>query len=426
MRRLAVTTCILWLAAATSAPAADAPAEPPDDAGALSLADQAAPAAQKARDWQVFVEGASARDSMRLGADSHATRGRASLDARYDATIAPGLRAVLSDRLDLGRSSVLPRESNVNTLREVYFSWQVRTDAIADIGRINLRYGAAFGYNPTDFFKAGALRSIVSPDPISLRENRQGTIVVQGQKLWSDGSMSAVFSPKLGGRPDDSTFSLDPGATNFRNRWLLSGTHKFTDQLSPQFLLYGGGDTPVQAGLNVSGLVNTSTVAYLESSIGRGRSLIAQSLGLQAERHLQSRTAVGLTYTTAFNLSLTAEAEYSSAAPNQRQWNHYYANDPANALRLLETSLNQQELPVRQALFLYAGWRNLFVHDLDLSAFVRRDGETRSREQWIETRYHWKGSEVALRWQQYVGGATSLYGSVPQSRRIEALLRVFL
>ena len=33
---------------------------------------------------------------------------------------------------------------------------------------------------------------------------------------------------------------------------------------------------------------------------------------------------------------------------------------------------------------------------------------------------------VALQWQLYSGGPTSLYGSVPQPRRVDLLLRFFL
>ena len=46
-------------------------------------------------------------------------------------------------------------------------------------GRINVRNGAALGYNPTDFFRSGALRSVVSIDPNSLRENRLGTVMLR-------------------------------------------------------------------------------------------------------------------------------------------------------------------------------------------------------------------------------------------------------
>ncbi len=424
MRRIIVGVCLALLKTATVS-AADSPGGGADDLGALSLADAATTAAPSARDWRLFAEGSVFRSALRGGA-SAADGSRLSVDLRYDGTIAPGWRAVVSDRLDLVRNDVDPRRTNVNTLREAYLSWHMNPDEIADVGRINLRYGAALGYNPTDFFKSGALRSIVSPDPASLRENRQGTVVIQGQKIWSQTSLKLAFSPKLGDAPSNDDYSLDFGATNPRNRWLLVGSHRFSEQLNPQFMLYGGAQTPTQVGVNLSGLVNRSTVAYLEVSTGKGRSLIAQAAGADEANRMQQRASLGLTYTTDFNLSLTGEVEYNSAGADRRQWNEFVAADPANALRLLGASQLQQDLPVRRALFVYASWRDMLMKNLDGSAFVRFDPETRSRAQWIEARYHWTAAEVALQGQWYSGAPASLYGSVPQSRRLELVLRLFL
>jgi hypothetical protein len=119
---------------------------------------------------------------------------------------------------------------------------------IGDVGRINLRYGAAFGYNATDYFKANATRVIVSIDPASLRENRQGTVVLQGQGLWSDTSVSAAFSPKLADKPSDATFSMNFGGTNPSNRWLIAASHKFAARNQPATGTAWRRKHPTQAG----------------------------------------------------------------------------------------------------------------------------------------------------------------------------------
>lgn len=424
MRQFAVTLLAALLAAG-SVKAADRPGAPADDTDALSIADKAEEVKPSSRAWRVFGEGALSRTWMR-GDTSAVDGARASFDLRYDGTIAPDLRAVLSNRLDLRDSNTEPRERSRNTLREAYLSWHAAPDAIVDIGRVNLRYGAAFGYNPTDFFKAGALRSIVSPDPASLRENRQGTVVVQGQKLWGGSSLSAAFSPRLGSTPSNSTFALDAAATNPSDRWLLAGSHAFGPAFNPQVLLFGGGGTALQTGLNLSGLLNSATVAYFEATAGKGRSLTAQALGEPESERTQHRAALGLTYTTAFNLSLTAEFEHNSAAPNRREWHAFRNSAPANALRLLGAAQDGQDLPVRRALFAYVSWRDMFKKNLDLSAYVRHDTVTRSRDQWIELRHRWESAEVAVQWQLYSGDRTSLYGSVPRSRQAEVLIRLYL
>jgi hypothetical protein len=420
MQRLPVAMALALLMSAAPVRAADTA-----DTDALLLADQPASAPQRPQDWRLSVEAARMHGVMQ-GGGSPVETARLSFDLNYDGKVGPGLRAVLSDRLDLVHSNTSPREGDVNTLREAYLSWQYSAQEIFDVGRVNLRYGAASGYNPTDFFKAGAVRSIVSPAPASLRENRLGTVVVQGQKLWSESSLTAAFSPRLGSAPSTNASSLDFGATNPRHRWLLQGSHKFTESFNPQVLVFGGEGTPTQAGLNLTSLVNSATVAFLEFSTGRGQSLAAQALALPEAERWQHRTAFGFTTTTAFKLSLTAEAELNSAAPDRPQWDALGAAALPNPLRLLATAQSLQDLPVRKELFFYASWQDMLVQHLDLSAFVRGDLVTRSRAQWLETRYHWDRVDVAVQWQVYSGRAGSVYAAVPQRRGVQVVMRVFL
>ena len=238
--------------------------------------------------------------------------------------------------------------------------------------------------------------------------------------------MALVLSPRLASTSSDSAASFDFGATNPNNRWLLAGSHKFSEQFNPQVLLHGGEGMSTQAGFNLSGLVNSATVAFAELSTGKSRSLAAQALGLDEPERLQRRAALGFTYTTSFNLSVTTELEYNSAAPDADQWNAWRSAAPTNPLRMLGTSLTRQDLPVRRAVFVYASWKDAAIKNLDLSGFVRRDSETRSREQWLEMRYRWQSADAALQWQLWSGGPESLYGSVPRPRRVEVSVRFFL
>ena len=429
MRRHTVLPTLL-MCTALSAPATRAAAAPdalPDDLDALSLADKvpSEPVAV-ARPWRLFIEGSLRRTSIDAP-DSHYESNRASIDGRIDATLTPGLRAVFSDRLDLRHSNRPGIGGDVNTVREAYLSWAPTDHQIIDLGRVNVRHGSAYGYNPTDWFKEGAVRSIVSLDPAVLRENRQGTVVLQGQQLWSVGSLTAAYSPHLADKPNRGTFSLNVGATNPNNRWLLVGSTKFSDKLNAEVLLYGGEGIREQLGLNLSGLVGDATVVFGEFSAGKGPTLIAKALGTpNADRRFHSRAAVGLTYTTAFNLSLTAEAEYNDAGPTRRQWRALPGINPFGQLGLLDTSQTLQDLPARSAGFLYALWKDALVRRLDLSAFVRRENETHSRVQWLEARYHWDRVDLVAQWQQFSGSRSSIFGSVPQSRTIELALRFYL
>ena len=139
----------LALLVCTASHAASPPDGLPDDLDALSLADKAPTTApQAAKSWRIFIEGAGSRTGVG-GSDSNFETKRGSLDVRFDSTIAPGLRAVFSDRLDLLHNNGATRAHDVNTLREAYLSWARTDEQIVDVGRVNVRHGAAFAYNPT-------------------------------------------------------------------------------------------------------------------------------------------------------------------------------------------------------------------------------------------------------------------------------------
>jgi len=423
MRQIIITLVFALGHCLSTQAAANAPAAPPDDLDALSLADKAPTASmQPARPWRLFVEGAVGQGKLRdTGSNFSIYRG--SIDFRFDDHVAPQLRVVFSDRLDGVDSDGVPPGDNVNTLREAYLSWARTEDQIFDFGRVNIRNGSAIGFNPTDWFKANALRSIVDPDPAVLRENRQGTVVLQAQQLWRDASLTAAFSPKLARSADSATFALNVGATNPSNRYLVAGSYKFSDKFTPQLLVYGGDDDPAQIGLNLSGLIGDAVVAFGEFSAGKGTTLVTQALRIPEANSNQQRAAVGLTYTTGFNLSLTAEAEYNSAAPNGDQW-HLLAE--SSQQQVLSTAQALQDLPTRSQWFLYANWKDMLVRRLDVSSFLRQDMQTSSRTLWLEGRYSWERAELALQWQLFSGPEGTVYYAVPQQRTVQLVLRVYL
>jgi hypothetical protein len=412
------------LGPAMPARAADQAGAPPDDLDALSLADKAPEAgAQEARPWRLFLEGAVGGGRVRGSPGSDFNLYRGSIDFRYDQRIAPQWRLVFSDRLDGVDSDGVPPGDNVNTLREAFVSWSRTDDQIFDLGRVNVRNGVAMGFNPTDWFKANALRSIVDPDPAVLRENRQGTVVLQMQQLWSEASITGTISPRLARTPDAATFALNAGATNPSNRFLLAGSWKASDKFTPQLLVFGGNDDPVQAGVNLSGLLGDAVVAFGEFTAGRGQTLVAQALQQPVDNSNQQRAAVGLTYTTAFNLSLTAEAEYNTAAPWGNQWSQL----PLGAQQqVLSTAQALQDLPTRSQWFLYANWKDALVPRFALSGFLRQDMQTASRALWLEGRYAWDRAELALQWLQYAGAPGTVYYAVPQQQTLQLILRVYL
>jgi hypothetical protein len=396
-----------------------------EDEAALSLADKAVAPAERASDWRVFIEAAVRASAQQdTGTRQHAQR--LSFDVHYDSIFARDWRVVFADRLDGDWHGEHAGERSVNTLKEAYFSWEQSPNRIADLGRVNARYGVALGYNPTDFFRAGAVRSIVSIDPASLRENRLGSAMLRGQSLWPDGSFTALYSPRLTDHRSEAAFSPDFGATNQRSRWLASVSHKLSDGISPQWLAYGESDTVPQIGLNLTAVPNDSTVANFEWSGGRTPSLVSQALALADDTAYRSRLAGNLTYTTSDKVSITLEYEYNGAGLDLQGWNSLRHGPPADYARYRGFAANLQDLPTRQNLFLYVNWQDALLNHLDLTAMVRRDVIDQSRLYWLEARYHWTRVDAALQWQLNSGAPGSHYGVLPDRRIFQALLRFFL
>jgi hypothetical protein len=382
----------------------------------------------------MYVE-AAGDAAQAAGTGQSQTGDRLSLDAKFDDTFAPGWRAVFSDHVDFSRTDGPPGDQNINTLREAYLSWHARTDLIADAGRINVRNGVGVGYNPTDYFRADAVRYVLSIDPASLRENRLGSVMLRGQTLWESGSLTALYSPELVSQPTSNGFSPDFGATNQRDRWQLVLSQKITDAFSPQWLLTGGAGQSPQLGVNATALVNDATVAFVEWSGGRTSPLLAQALMAQGllipgltsppGEAFRSRLATGLTYTTTNNISLSAEYEYNGTAPDSAQWKALQSGPlPIYGLYRLY-ALNQQDLATRQDLFFYAAWQDAIIKHLDLTALARYDLLDNSRLEWLEARYHWPTVDVALQLQLASGHPTSDYGASPDRRLLQLVARYY-
>ncbi|HJV86464.1 MAG TPA: hypothetical protein VJ698_13405 [Noviherbaspirillum sp.] len=397
------------------------------DAAALQLADQVQAEPVQASDWSAFVEIAGGRSTLRNGTQGggHADNQRLSLDVALDTRLARAWRLVFADRLDMNWHNEPVRQDGINTLKEAYLGWQARDDLLFDLGRINVRNGVATGYNPTDYFRAGAVRSVVSADPGSLKRNRQGSVMLRAQTLWDSGSLSAAYSPKLSDHGSDAALNPNVGATNNRDRWLFTFSQKLSKNVSPQWLLYKEERQPVQAGFNLALLANDATVVFMEWSGGRSRSLFSQATAGADDTAFRNRASTGLTYTTPGKLSLTLEYEYNGAGLRDSQWN-VLPRTSLPAYGLYRAALqNAQDMPTRNAVFFYASWQDAMINHLDLSGMERYNVADGSRLSWLEARYHWDRWDAALQWQMNSGGVTTEFGASPQRRTVQALLRYF-
>lgn len=405
----AVLALALCLLTAVAARADDDP-----DAAALLLPGAEPPPVEDRRMWRMFAEGAAGWTDLRPAVPGPAGRAtqRLSLDLQLDAPLASGLRAVFADRLDVDWQRHRQNQRHeANTLKEAYLSWRPSNDLIVDLGRVNQHAGVAVGYNPTDFFRDGALRSVVTVDPASLKKDRQGSVMLRAQALWEGASLTALYSPALAQGPNAAAFNPDWGATNARDRGLLIFSKRLGEDLNPQWLLYKDAGASPQLGMNLTRLLNDATVAYVEWSGGRRRPLLAQAQGQAVSAAYRNRVSAGFTLTTSAKLSLSLELQYNGTGLNETQWQALPEGSLPAFAGYLQFAQARQELVTRHAAMLHATWQDVLVNRLDLAALVRRNQEDGSRLAWMELRYHWDRDELAWQWQRNAGRASSEYGA---------------
>lgn len=408
----------LALVLTLAAPLSPAHAAPGNDDDALALQSGPEDKLATAGGLKLSLEGAVGRAEFR-GQGSESLR-RGSVDLYYASRLSDQWRFTVSDRMD----ALHPKdgEATVNSLRELYVGWQ--NDAaswIVEAGRINLRQGPALGYNPTDFFRDNALRVSTTVNPLLVREYRLGSFMLRAQKLWSEGSLSLSLSPKLENTASADGWNADLGATNARNRALVSLSTQWSQSTSTQLHLYEEqGGQPV-LGAGVSSLLGSATVAFAEWTWSREPTLSDRARG-SASRTAGQRLATGLTYTTASKLALTAEYEYNGFALTAGDRDALAARQPFLLGAYLFEAARRQDLAARSALMLYAKQTDVFTRNLDLTALLRANTNDHSTLAWLELRYHWSQFDLSLQALQYRGRDLTEYGASPYRRTVQALV----
>lgn len=401
---------LLLLVALTLAPPAQA-ADP--DLDALSLQSAAPAQAPAAAPTKLFVEAAVGVADQRYGGGSREI-GRLTLDARHSGALGDALRYALSARLDTTHPADSTIDNPVFSLREAFVSWQDAADVnLVDVGRVNLRNGPAYGYNPTDFFRDDALRTITSVNPFTLRENRLGTAMIRGQHLWVDGSASLALAPELTSRRSSDGLSADWGATNSRQRALATLDQRWSGAFSSQLLIYKEQGSSLRWGATATALLSDAVTAHAEVERGREPDLLARATGLSAPQATRNRLAAGLTYTTANRLSLTAEAQYNGFALDRDAVRSLPAIDPALPGAYFLAAQSLQDNAARQAVLLFLTQGDLIIKNLDLTTLVKFNRTDGSRLVWLDLRYRLDKIDLALQAQRHFGSAVSEFGILP-------------
>jgi len=380
------------------------------------------------------------------------------LDSRDEWKLGDNVTLDYSGRFNLRAANDVPfpsHESVRNDLRELFLSWQPADGTWIDLGRVNVKSGAAIGYNPTDFFRTRAVVEPLTADPTILREDRLGTLMVLGQHVWTSGSITAAFAPKVT-QPTAIYTNIDLpefdpmlDRTNSQDRFLLKGSAKIANGFNPELLLYHAGDR-TQVGTNMTVGIGQQTIGYLEWAGGMAPGTIYDALQygretgilprnapspipVNAQSYFQNDLATGFSYTPVDSkLTLNFEYHYHEAGFTAQDWQDWFAAAARHGSTPgLDASLwyirsymqDQQEPETRHSAFLRADWVDAFVTDLEITALASinlQDGSglMQATADYYVSRSWTVGGQATVTF----GGRNSDFGSLPQAGGI--LLRV--
>jgi hypothetical protein len=325
---------------------------------------------------------------------------RVSADALVTWKLADSLRLTASDVLAASFADGVgfPRQSVRNDLRELYATWEVVPETYLEAGRINVRYGVAFGYNPTDFYRARTSVAQSSSDPGALRNNRLGTVMLRGQQVFDGGSVEVIYAPKLhspvplGGQPGPFDPKIDQ--TNDTDRASLSYSFEW-EEFSPQLLaFYDAGQ--VKFGFNASHPIGAATIVYLSWAGGAAPSVAADAIAFgkrsrtlpsfgpaavltPAGRAFRNDVSAGAYWNGEDKETLSVEYNFHQAGLSSGQWHDWFdlGSDPALASLmwyLRGYASDRQDPMTRHQAFVRADWTEPFnILHADLNAYVMTD-----------------------------------------------------
>lgn len=372
------------------------------------------------------------------------------LDFRKQWPLHDRLTLTLSDRINLRSETDLPalgREDVINNFREGYLSWHPADKVYFDLGRINVKSGAALGFNPSDFFKSRSVQVALTADPSALREDRFGTLMLETQYIGEGRALTVAVAPALvapGPIYTDTTLpSFDPSinCTNAFSRILIRGSINLGSDFSPELIFYREGNLS-KAGANLTRSIGQRVVVYGEWAGGEQSGVIDRALQFgrrtgtipvgppsviydNPNARFQNDVAVGASVTPGTKFTVNLEYHFHEAGFSGSDWSRWFSTgrgQPGSSSiaqelwYIREYSNDRQEPIAMHSAFLRADWPSFLTRNLELSGFIDTDMHDGSSLVQASVGYNlsdrWSaGAQVTA----YLGSRISDFGSLPQT-----------
>ncbi|MGJ7510345.1 hypothetical protein [Variovorax sp. GT1P44] len=408
MKLLAMSLCVFGAHAGAAVHQA---ADDADRIPSAVLLDDDEPMMKPQRVGAIFVDLNVESDDRRKPvvpiASTASTRqvGRGIVDARGEWQLRPDLSARASARAGVSRTKdgVTSRDEQLD-LREAAVQWRANERDLLEVGRINVRSGAAVGYNPTDYFKSRSAVDYSTRDPEVQRNNRLGIVMLAAQRIDAQSALMVAVAPKLtspkGIAFDPPTERLRLADTNGEQRVLLKAAFDAPSLGSPEVLAFKDAQG-WRLGTNLAQGIGQQTTMFVEYSGGQGYSLMQQALRsgvalgdlppyalamgqARPGKSWQNDAAIGATWTGSSGLSLSAQLNYHQAGFDSAEWQRWLAtgsSGPQGAALAwyVRSYANAMQEPLSQrSVFLRAQWDQVGFRDLYFSTFLNRSLDDRS------------------------------------------------
>jgi hypothetical protein len=364
---------------------------------------------------------------------------RTSLDIDYNLQLNQWLKISLSDRLNGYVGNMIPFPSNEsagNDFREAFLTFEPFPMTYLEAGRINLKNGTALGYNPSDFFKTQSSVNIASIDPSAQKENRLGTVMIEDQQIWDNGSLTLAFAPKLQNETQLQTTSISGfnplfGQTNYTNRFLASLSYDIAN-MNPKALIFID-NIGAHIGLSLSKVISSSVIAYAEwagvtEADITNRALTKNTQTLPIGTMIQSNTsaafqndlAIGASWTSSSKLTINLEYHYHQSGLNEGDFNRWISLGSSNSTMaevywfIRQYAAQQQEPLMQHEFFALFDYPDVIQSKLNLDAvaFISPyDGSILAQESvsYFISRKMTLGVFIS----ESLGSLLSVYGSLP-------------
>jgi len=283
----------------------------------------------------------------------------------------------------------------------LYFKTSYNEHYFLELGRMNVKEGIAYGYNPTDYFKGGSSFTL-SLDPKEKIENRLGAVLVQVSAIWDNITLKALYSPQISTnansiQSDKKYIGLHLDESNSQERASLYLGYTGFDALSISGLLHKN-DDGLNIGLNMS-YIQERSIWYLEASTAKK----------QDKSNYETELSLGLNYSSQNNIVSTFEYIYNEGGLNKEEIHTLFSQ---KYLANYSPKIPKSTMLSKHTLFMMARQSDV-LHNLDWNALAWVNPLDKSSLLQVGLSYEYEEIVFSLDARAYRGNAQTVYGSYP-------------